>query len=271
METKFKADPYNSKNRLIQEEEIYNLCNNLGLMKNNYFHQSYKINDISIYQKAFVHTSYTKLRDYEEYERPEDCLSLQEESYEKMEFLGDSFLGNIVSTYLFKRYVEIHNKDEGFLTKLKIRLVCGEQLAYLSEKMGLDKYIILSKHVDMNCEGRKNTHILEDVYEALLAAIYLDTGDHELVSRFVIHTIEKYIDFSDLILKDNNYKDQLLRYFQHNYKVFPIYKTNKEEDIFKCEIYMEDIKISSGEGKSKKKSEQEASRVALIQYHVISD
>ena len=74
---KFKANPYNKNNILIDDTSIYNLFNNLGLMKDNYFHKTYKINDISLYQTAFVHTSYTYLKDYSEFENTSNYLPLQ--------------------------------------------------------------------------------------------------------------------------------------------------------------------------------------------------
>ena len=130
METKFKADPYNFSNFLIQENDILNIMKSLNI-------QDFKINNLSFYQQAFTHKSYTQLKDYEEYERPNNCLPLYKLSYETMEFLGDSFLGNSIATYLYQRYVNYYNIDEGFLTKLKIRFVCGEQLAYLSNSLNL--------------------------------------------------------------------------------------------------------------------------------------
>ena len=133
MDSKFKADPYNFSNNLIQESDILSLMKSLDIHQS---HNEYIIHDISLYQKAFVHTSYTPLNDYKEYVCPKDCLPLQNKSYETMEFLGDSFLGTIIANYLYKRYVNLHLQDEGFLTKLKIRFVCGEQLAFLSEKLG---------------------------------------------------------------------------------------------------------------------------------------
>ena len=266
METKFKADPYNSSNFLIQENDILNIMKSLNI-------QDFKINNLSFYQQAFTHKSYTELKDYEEYERPNNCLPLYKLSYETMEFLGDSFLGNIIANYLYQRYVNYFTIDEGFLTKLKIRFVCGEQLAFLSEKLGFDKFIILSKHIEENCDGRNNIHILEDVFESFLGAIYLDTHDYYLVEKFVIQCIESKIDFTDIIIKDNNYKDQILRYFQHNFKIHPIYRTDKNEDnnVFHCKIFKEDECIQTGEGNTKKKAEQNASKNALIYYHVISE
>ena len=262
--TKFKSDPYNSRNCLIQASDVLNVMKSLRL--------SCKIRDISLYQKAFVHKSYTCLRDYEEYERPEDCLSLFEESYETMEFLGDSLLGSVISSYLYERYVRNFGVDEGFLTKLKIRLVCGEQLGYLSERMGFAEFMIISKHIDDNCEGRQNIHILEDTYEAFLGALYLDTGDMDLVKQFILRSIEEHVDFVELISKDNNYKDQILRYFQHNFKVHPTYICEKNEDTntFECQILKDIELIESGTGTTKKKAEQDASRKALLHFHVIS-
>lgn len=265
MENKFKSDPYNSRNRKIQVDEILNLMKSLDI--------EYQVNDLSLFQTAFIHKSYTNLQDYEEYEKPENCLPLFDESYETMEFLGDSLLGSIVSTYLYKRYVGHFVIDEGFLTKLKIRLVCGERLGDFAKCLGMDRWIIISKHIDDNCEGRTNIHILEDVFEAFLGALYLDSDDLELVKKFVIATIERHVDFVDLIARDNNYKDQILRYLQHNYKVHPTYHCEKNEtdDIFECELFREDELISQGQGSTKKKAEQDASRKALIYYHVISN
>ena len=262
--TRFKSDPYNPVNRLLTASDVIRIGQSV--------HLSIPVSDITIYQKAFIHTSYTELSDYDEYQKPDDCLPLYKTSYETMEFLGDSLLGSIVSTYLYERYVPTFQVDEGFLTKIKIRLVCGEQLGYLAECLGFSKYMVISKHIDDNCEGRQNVHILEDIYEAFLGAIYLDTGSLDLVRRFVIQSIEEYVDIVDLISKDNNYKDQILRYFQHNFKVHPVYTTTKDEghNIFQCKIFKENECIEVGEGVTKKKAEQDASKKALQKYHVIS-
>ena len=238
--------------------------------------QDYKIKDLTLFQQAFVHTSYCEMKDYEEYKKPKDCLPLFKKSYETLEFLGDSFLGCVVTNYLYNRYVDKHNKEEGFLTKLKIRFVCGEQLAYLSNKLGFNKFMIISKHIEDNCSGRQNQHILEDIYEAFIGALYLDSKDYSLINKFIINSIEKYVDISDIILNDNNFKDQLLRYFQHNFSVYPIYETTKNENNFESIVFkkLEDnpkIEISKGLGTTKKKAEQEAAKQALIYYRVISD
>ena len=182
MENKFKSNPFNSTNIKINENDILNILQQHDI-------QDYIIKDLSLFQKAFVHTSYCKLKDYEEYENNDNSLDLFKESYETLEFLGDSLLGSCVTKYLYNRYVKYHKKDEGFLTKIKIRLICGEQLCFLSEKIGFTKFMIISKHIEDNCSGRENSHILEDIYEAFLGALYLDSGDITIIDKFIINTI----------------------------------------------------------------------------------
>ena len=271
MDHKFKSDPYNISNKEITKTEVLNILKSLNI-------QDYKINDLKLFQQAFVHTSYCEMKDYEEYNQPPNCLPLYKKSYETLEFLGDSFLGCVVTKYLYNRYVPHHNKDEGFMTKLKIRLVCGEQLAFLSTRLNLQKYLVISKHIDDTYSGRENEHILEDIYEAFIGALYLDSKDYNLIETFIISVIEKFVDISDIILNDNNFKDQLLRYFQHNFKTHPTYETTKNEgdNTFECKLFKknkgsDNSYICSGYGNTKKKSEQEASKKALIQYRVISE
>ena len=269
MENKFKSDPYNSFNKVITSDEVLNILEKQNI-------QNYEIKDLSLFQKAFIHSSYCEMKDYEEYIQPVNCLSLFKESYETLEFLGDSFLGCIVSNYLYSRYVNEHLKDEGFLTKLKIRLVCGEQLAYLSKCLQFENYMVISKHIEENCSGRNNEHILEDVFEAFIGALYVDSGNYKLVEDFVISTIQNNVDISELIQTDNNYKDQTLRYFQKNFSVQPKYETKKDEEKkdFISELsYINDnekIIVSDGRGVTKKKAEQDAAKNSLIHYRVIS-
>jgi ribonuclease III len=270
MDTKFKSNPYNFSNTLLSQLDVLNILNNLNI-------QDYIIKDLSLFQQSFIHNSYCNNSIYNEYEKPKDCLSLFNKSYETLEFLGDSLLGSIITNYLYNRYVFYHDKNEGFLTKLKIRFVCGEQLSFLSRKLNLNKFMIISKHTE-DCSGRENDHILEDIFESFIGALYLDSNkDYSLVEKFIVNCIETHIDIVDLILNDNNYKDQLLRYIQHNFSVHPQYKTVKEEnnDQFVCNIMRETnnsekISISKGYGSTKKKSEQDAAKNALIYYSVIS-
>lgn len=263
MDNKFRANPYNFNNKLIELDDIINIMNKLNI-------NDFNTVNIEKYQKSFIHKSYCNLSDYSEYENPGNgCMELHEESYEIMEFLGDSILGSIVSSYIYRRFHEIYNQDEGFLTKLKIRIVCGENLSILSNDLGFSEYIIISKHIEDNCSGRQNQNILEDVLEAFIGALYLDKG-YQKTEEFVINLIEMYCDFTEIILKDNNYKDQISRYFQQTFNMYPKYKTEKYDNIFKSSIYNGERVVCIGEGMSKKKAEQDVSKKALIHFNVIT-
>ena len=165
-----------------------------------------------------------------------------------MEFLGDSILGSIVSSYLYERFYKIYNQNEGFLTYLKNRIVCGESLAHISNRLNFNRYIVISKHIQDNCDGRNNKNILEDVFEAFIGAIYLD--------------------------KNNNYKEQIIKYLQHNHKENPSFKTiidENDDKIYNCIMYFKGDLISKGTGKSKKKAEQDSAKNGLIHFKVLTD
>ena len=262
MTSNFKANPYNSLNVLIRDIDIHNIFKQFDL--------TIDIQNIELYQRAFNHKSYCDEIDYSEFTNDIGTLPLRKESYEKMEFLGDSILGFITCEYIYSRYTEIYGCDECFSTKMKNRLVCGENLSFLSKSIGFDRFIIISKHVDSNCNGRNNSNILEDVFEAFIGAIYLDTGDIDLTRSFLIGVYEKYIDFSDIIIRDTNYKDVLIRYMQNTFNMRPSYNIIKREDRFECNVLRDNDIISSGSGSTKKKSEQDASHNALIKYGVIN-
>ncbi len=260
---KFHSNPYNPVNQLINEKQVISIMESLSI-------SNFKPNNLSFYQTAFVHKSYCPMKEYESYDIPTDqTLHLQEKSYETMEFLGDSILESVVSSYLYERFHCIHKQNEGFLTKLKIRLVCGVNLTQLSKCLKFQPYLIISDQIEKSPQGRNNENILEDVFEAFIGALFLDQS-YDIAKQFIINVIERYVDFTDILLTDTNYKDQLSRYFQKNFKVCPIYKhTKKNEKIF-CEIIKDNETIVTGYGESKKKSEQDACRKALCFYNVLT-
>ena len=161
---------------------------------------------------------------------------------------------NIISLYLYSRCLIVLKQDEG-LTKIKIRLV-NENKADFVKFLKLQDFLIISKHIEENCEGKENTNLLEDIFEAFIGALFLDTNSYKIVTDFLINIIERHIDFSDLIINDNNYKDQLLRYFQKNFNTQPKYETIKNE-IHLFQIYIllliDKTLIVSGKGSTKKK------------------
>ena len=135
--------------------------------------------------------------------------------------------------------------------------------------MKLSPFLIISKHIEENCSGRDNKNILEDVLESFIGTLYLDKG-YSYAEKFIIGILETYCDFTEIILKDTNYKDQILRYFQQTFNVYPKYKTEKYENVFRSSIYNGETLINVGSGESKKKAEQDVSKKALIHFNVIT-
>lgn len=258
--------PYNSKNILIDENSLQSLLNQYNVQS--------KFNDIDIYRKAFVHKSYCTRKNDNfingNTECPCDCLPLQEESNERLEYLGDSILSKVVASYLFERYPD---ENEGFLTRVRTKLVNGKMLAHLSELVGLKKFIILSRQIEES-DGRNSVNILEDAFEAFIAAIYIDfksEGD-KVVTDWILGVIESNIDFAELIRTNTNYKDTFCKYFQQNHNYVPKFYESKVEMRKNHKVYTVCIKdenglvISVGNGASKKEAENDAAKNALQRY-----
>ena len=159
-----------------------------------------KINDLSLYQKAFTHKS--ALKQYDDLRH----------SYETLEFIGDSVLGFVVTKWLFDRY---ESQQEGFLTKARTKLVRGETLASIARKLHLGEMIIMDDK-GMRNGWFTNTKILEDVFEALCGAIYMDIGLLH-AKEFILRIYEnpEFVDMQCLLV-DDNFKDHLMRYCQTN-------------------------------------------------------
>ena len=284
-----KVNPFNINNKLITNEEVINLLKRFGVDE--------EIHDLKIYQQSFIHKSYVKKEnninnqgdEVELAERPEGALELQEASNERLEYLGDSILGATIASYLYERFPQ---EEEGFMTRLRTKIVNGEMLGSLALKMGLAPHMVISRHVEDRCNGRTNLRILEDVFESFIGALYLDFNEKEVKHNtmdfysglgfqvcqvFIISIIEDLIDFSDLILNDYNFKDQLLRYFQQHFQQTPKYKQilvegPPHERFFTMAVLKnEDEIVAYGKEKSKKKAEQLASKNALIKFGVLED
>lgn len=264
----------NPNNILITKKEIQDI-----LLKGNI---KLEINDLSIWQRAFVHKSYISKNDCLEGQSeptkgrnsPENIIPLQEKSNERLEWLGDAKLQGSVSYYLWERYPE---QDEGFLTKLRSKLVKTKNLSFLAKKLGLSPYLLISYHVEFGCQGRTNPRILENTFESFIGSMFIDFAKkvnpaygYEVVRRFIITIIEKYVDMVDLVITDENSKDQLMWYFQKNFNgAFPIYLKEKYENecfyIYIKEPITETV-VGQGHARSKKQAEQNAAKNALSYY-----
>lgn len=183
-------------------------------------------------------------------------------SNERLEFLGDSVLSIIVSSYLFERFSSI---PEGELTKLRASLVCEKSLCNFSRELELGRFLKLGKGEEKG-GGRERDSILADAFEAVLAAIYLDGGmefARELVMRFVVPELEHT---EDEVFKD--YKTALQEIIQRNPEEYVSYYLIGEsgpdhQKEFEVEVRLNSNVIGRGKGKSKKRAEQMAAMQAL--------
>ena len=184
-------------------------------------------------------------------------------SYERLEFLGDSVLDLIVSEIIFDRYPD---EDEGFLTKLRAKLVKGDALAKYSQKMGLSNLILIGERAKgQGIEFSKSA--LADVFESLIGAIYIDKS-YEDASVFVTKVIEKYVNFDSLTNTLDNYKSLLLEYAQAHDMEIPRYEVIAEtgpghDKTFEVRAIVDEKERGQGKGKSKKEAEQKAAHQAL--------
>ncbi len=125
-------------------------------------------------------------------------------SYQQLEFLGDSIINTCVVSYLVQKYP---NKDEGFLSKMKIKLIQTKQLARFCQDIELDKFIKISPNVPLKMP------ILEDVFEAFIGAVF-NTHGFDYCIQYLGQLLDKYINLDQLESVNDNYKDTLMRYFK---------------------------------------------------------
>ena len=231
--------------------------------------------DIKLYQKAFTHKSYTKDETYKmlaKFVKVNDgVVDFQDESYERLEFYGDSIICSVSVEYLFKRFPTF---EEGIMTKLKTKIVSREYLSKFAQFFNFEKYLLLSNHME-NLFGRENDRILEDSYEAFVGAISLDIS-YDIAKKFILFSLDNCVDYSSLLYNNENYKDLILNYFQKQNWSFPKYEIINQlgsptKRTYVCSIY-KNYKINNkwikenvciGYGNNKRDAEQNASYNAL--------
>ena len=185
------------------------------------------------------------------------------DSYERLEFLGDAVLDLIVTEIIFDLFP---NENEGFLTKLRAKLVKGNALAMYADELELNNLMLLGERVrGQGIEESKS--VLSDLFEALVGALYLDLG-YGPTSKFVRNVIEQYVDFDQIVNMLDNYKSLLLEFAQAQQMEIPTYTVISEEGpghdkTFGVEVYVDEKPMAQGKGKSKKEAEQQAARKAL--------
>lgn len=179
-------------------------------------------------------------------------------SNERLEFLGDAVLELSMSEYLYHHVSE----DEGILTKRRAKLVCESALNIYASKINFNEYILLG-HGEESTGGRTRKAIIADAMEALLGAIFLDS-DFKTAASVVLRLFIPYIDEA---LKNKDYKSILQEKLQSekrniHYEIVKE-KGSPNDKTFEAVVYMDDIIMGRGSGKSKKEAEMEAAKNAL--------
>lgn len=189
-------------------------------------------------------------------------------SNEVLEYLGDAVLNLAVSHLLLKKFPEA---QEGTLSMRRSHLVKRNSLAFFSKQFRLDRYLLFGKSEILDGGGKK-TSILANAYEAVIGAIYMDSGYDQALETVRNH-LEPYLGLDDFSYLSNDYKSLLQKFVQKEMGVTPRYQVLKEtgpehEKQFQASVKIgEEIK-GTGWGRSKKQAEQEAARNALGKFEI---
>ena len=218
------------------------------------FNISYK--NIALYEQALTHPSYN------------GDANTKHQDYEKLEFMGDAVLNFVTADLVYKNRPEM---SEGNLTKLRSVLVSTKPLAAYARKINLPEYIRIGHSITLE-QVKTSDKILENVFESLVGAIYLDAGlkpAYRLISSLLLEDIKNY-DVDDL----TDYKSKLQEEIQAEHRDAVQYVTIEQngpahDRTFKVQVLFNGIVLGVGEGKSKKKAEEMAAKSALSKRSVI--
>ena len=247
-------NPYNPLNTKITLNEVQSILSKYNI--------STAIFNVQLYQRAFVHRSYTKRPHFENLQqnitivdRPSDCIPLSSKSNERLEFLGDGILEAVTKYYLYRRFPK---ENEGFMTEKKIAIVKNEAIGRVALEMGLHKWLVLSKHAEEK-KIRTNLKKLGCLFEAFIGALFLDfnkisvnddkgwfqdmfvTGPgFQMAQKFIENVFKKHVNWTELIQNDDNYKNILQVKIQKEFKVTPHYVEieHNDEDGFRMGVYL---------------------------------
>ncbi len=208
--------------------------------------------DLALYERALMHRSLLR-------GRAENALL----SNERLEFLGDAALGFVAAEHLYRTFPD---KDEGFLTRLRSKIVNGQALARHAREVDLGSLLLISENME-HAGGRETPTILADAFEAVIGAIYLDLG-LEQTRTFIHNTMLRDADLAGLADQHDNYKSLLLEYAQARGWPQPEYQVTHEEGpshdrVFTVSAIVKGDAWGGGTAGSKKKAEQRAAREAL--------
>lgn len=205
---------------------------------------------LNLFKTAFYHKSMTN-------ETPGKATN------ERLEYLGDAILSTIVAEYLFKKYP---NKNEGFLTKMRSKIVKRQTLNEIAYDMGLD--VILSDY----SLGKMSSSMLGNALEALVGAIYIEFGYDKTKNYIIKNILMKYLNMNELETKDDNHKSQLLEWCQKNgkeinFSTLAKFKLDKR-DCFKVAVVIDGVEMATSEDFNKKSAEQAAASKVMQKLNI---
>jgi ribonuclease-3 len=204
--------------------------------------------NLMIYEIAFIHRSAS-------YNLPDG----QRINNERLEFLGDSVLDMVLSDFLFEKYPE---ESEGFMTKIRSRIVNRDVLNQLAVSMNIDTILV------SNISSAHNTkNLYGDALEALIGALFLDKGFKKTKRFFIKKVLEKYLDLNTIVSTDNDYKSLVFEWVQKKKNTLAFtfeeeYDFDLKKSVFTTVLCIDRVEFGKGQGSSKKEAEQEASRQA---------
>lgn len=209
----------------------------------------YKFKNLDLLKTALTHTSYA-------YEN-------KTKSYERLEYLGDSILEFISSKYLFENFDQL---SEGEMTKVRAYAVCENSLHEIALKHNFSDFLYLGKSEKSTNTDKKA--ILADCVEAVIAAIYLDSKNIDIVQKFILENIKDSVEYASKNVGVKDYKTVLQEKLQINGEVNIKYTIINEagpdhNKTFTAEVECDGRKLASGIGRSKKGAEMEAARKAI--------
>lgn len=274
-------NPWNPINKDVPDSEIRRILTAYGVED--------EPKKFELFRQAFVHRSYVDRPEGPSVQangekviivpRPDGVMPLKLADNEELEHHGDGVLQAVTAEYLCLRYP---GEGEGFWTSLRSNLVNNKMLGHLAEKIGMHKWLIVSRHVEDLCNGRRNLRILGSMLEAWIGALYRDLSDIDRgkafarVFEWIVNLFETHVDFATLISQNTNYKDQLLKYYQATYHQPPRYKEVAVDGPLHNRTFTmgvlspEGRVVETATAKNKKVAEQEASRKTLVKFGVIA-
>ena len=222
-------NPYNEKNIQIKSEDIETILRTFNIY--------HKVIDMNIWSRAFVNSSYIKQPNMNYISCPFNCIELKKSSNERLEFIGDGILEMITKYYLYKRFPDA---DEGFMTEKKINLVKNDHIGKLAYKIGLHKWLLLSKNSEEK-KNRCNYKKLGCLFESFLGALFLDTNETcdetflmgngiQYCQLFIENVFNALVDWNEILENDDNYKNIFQVKIQKEFKCTPEYKIINQDD-----------------------------------------